>query len=607
MRTTATAVVFLSSILSACGGGSGSTSNVLTLELSSNAVAYEAPVNGTISQQTVNLNLANFSNSDSVYLIGRFSTNGIDGAGFDVTGALPVSALQASEPLVIVDIEPRAPNTLKPGTYQDTIQIQACTDSACAHPIAGSPQTIVVNYTVEPVTGSDAPQLTLATNTVSAQAFLLSAQPPANAGVAATITNYATVPNITISYTTHGVSFANLSYTSAASGGGSEQGALTIQYAPPNQLGVGTYNDVVTINACLDPQCVNPFPGSPFTVNVSYTVTSTMTGAQGLTANLVTQETNDIVWDPVHRLIYASIPATATANPNSIVSIDPVTLVVGTPIATGSDPGTLAVSDDGQFLYVGLREASAVQRFVLPALTPDITIPIAPFSDGTAARANEIQVAPGSPHTIAVAESSSPSTLTGETGLAIFDDSTERPNTVSTPFFTSTAQSPIISSIQWSDSTSTLYGYDGQLSTGDASIIAVDANGVTVQANAAGVATFAGLIHLAGGLMYTDAGTVYDPGSFGVEPGFPPLTGDGSMVPDLSGNIAFILDDFHAIINSYDLSSRAAIASLPLPGFIGGTRLPKLIAWGTNGLAAEHMSAVGKDQILLISGPFIGP
>lgn len=601
LRTTAAAVALLSAVLSACGGG-GSASNVLTLELSSNTVTYQAPVNGSSSQQTVNLNLANFGGTDAVYLIGRFSTNGIDGMGFN-TDSSPT--LQASQGTATIVIEPRPPNTLKPGTYHDTIQIQACTDSTCTQQIAGSPQTINVSYTVESVTGSAAPQLVLSTSSVNAQAFLLSAQPPANATVGATITNSVPASNITLSYTTNGVSFANLTYGTAANSGGPQQATLTIEFAPPNQLGIGTYNDTITLNACLDSQCLNPFPGSPFTINVSYAVTSTTGGTQGLTANLVTQETNDIIWDPVHRLILASIPANASAHPNSIVSIDPVTLAVGAPIATAGEPGTLAISDDGQYLYVGLTHTSAVQRFVLPAMTPDIMIPIAPFGDGTAARANQIQIEPGNPHTIAVAESSSPSTLTGETGLAIFDDSTERANTISTQFFTSSLQSPIISSIQWSNSTSTLYGYDGQLSTGDASTIAVDVNGVTVQANTAGVATFAGLIHLAGGLMYTDIGTVYDPGSLTVKPGFPPLTGEGSMVPDLSGNTAFILDDFHAIINSYDLSSRAAIASLPLPGFVA--RVSKLIAWGSNGLAAQHVSAVGKDQILLISGPFVGP
>ena len=50
-------------------------------------------------------------------------------------------------------------------------------------------------------------------------------------------------------------------------------------------------------------------------------------------------------------------------------------LVSGTVVSTqttDADPGTLAISDDGQFLYTTISGDFAVQRFTLPSVAPDI-------------------------------------------------------------------------------------------------------------------------------------------------------------------------------------------------------------------------------------------
>jgi hypothetical protein len=72
---------------------------------------------------------------------------------------------------------------------------------------------------------------------------------------------------------------------------------------------------------------------------------------------------NSLVYEPFSRRLYASISNSAPANANTIVSIDPVTQTVGAPIAIGNGPNKLAVSDNGEFLYVGLDIDHAVQQF----------------------------------------------------------------------------------------------------------------------------------------------------------------------------------------------------------------------------------------------------
>src|SRR5918993_952261 len=57
---------------------------------------------------------------------------------------------------------------------------------------------------------------------------------------------------------------------------------------------------------------------------------------------------NDLVYDAVSKRLYASVPSSAGAGGNTITPVDPATGVVGTPVFIGSEPGRLAVSDDGK-------------------------------------------------------------------------------------------------------------------------------------------------------------------------------------------------------------------------------------------------------------------
>ena len=85
---------------------------------------------------------------------------------------------------------------------------------------------------------------------------------------------------------------------------------------------------------------------------------------------VVNLTTNDLVYNPVTAKIYASLPSNpvvAGSNPgNSIVAIDPLTGAMDTPIFIGSEPGKLALSDNGQSLFVGLNGAAAVRRLDIP-------------------------------------------------------------------------------------------------------------------------------------------------------------------------------------------------------------------------------------------------
>ncbi len=62
----------------------------------------------------------------------------------------------------------KAPSSLSPGSYDDTVTITACYDGACLQQVTNSPQTVSVSFVVNESAGV-APQIAaLGPNTVNA-------------------------------------------------------------------------------------------------------------------------------------------------------------------------------------------------------------------------------------------------------------------------------------------------------------------------------------------------------------------------------------------------------------------------------------------------------
>ena len=76
-----------------------------------------------------------------------------------------------------------------------------------------------------------------------------------------------------------------------------------------------------------------------------------------------------IVYDAFNRRVYAAIPGSAGSNGNSVAVIDPSTFSVEGFIQTGSDPSALALSDDGQVLWVLNAGAKSFRRIELATST----------------------------------------------------------------------------------------------------------------------------------------------------------------------------------------------------------------------------------------------
>lgn len=160
--------------------------------------------------------------------------------------------------------------------------------------------------------------------------------------------------------------------------------------------------------------------------------------------------TNDIVYDPVGQMLYASVPSRFGETGNCVVPIDPKTLRVGPPIWVGSEPGKMAVSDDGKYLYLALDGAKAVRRVDLNSqsvglqfwlgnhLTRGAVIP----TIGGPYYAVDLKAIPGRSDSVAVLSH----------GPTIYRDESELPIDLGPVDYYSTY------GLAFSDSASTLYG-----------------------------------------------------------------------------------------------------------------------------------------------------
>jgi trimeric autotransporter adhesin len=320
-------------------------------------------------------------------------------------------------------------------------------------------------------------------------------------------------------------------------------------------------------------------------------------------AVIVSQATNDIVWDPLNQVIYLSVPSSASTNANQVCILNPTTAAIVKCQAAGSEPDVLAISDDSQFLYVGEDGTGSVQRFILPDLVPDISYSLG--SEGEIPYyALDLQVAPGAPHTTAVSKGTeSDPASTG--GITIYDDATPRP--VSAPGWGPTDDS--YDSLQWGSEATELYSANSETTAFDFYALTVSSSGVVLSQDYPAVFWNPGRIHYdsANGLIYSDDGFHCIDPSTGLPVGI--FEGGDQMAPDSNLNTVFVLDQYvwqesgDYTIDIFDMTHFTPVNRVPFSTVpYSLTQLNRFIRWGTNGLAVNDTSL---ENVYLISGSFV--
>ncbi len=303
---------------------------------------------------------------------------------------------------------------------------------------------------------------------------------------------------------------------------------------------------------------------------------------------------NDLVVEPNTQTIYASVPSRAGAGGNSLTPVNPFEGTTGAPVFVGSEPGPLAISDDGSYIYVGLAGAGAVRRFDVAAQAADIQFQVAKDHPDGPLNVGDIAVIPGNPHTVAMTRSASAGFSPNYRGVAVYDDGVPRAK-VEGGF-------PGSYSIEFSDSPALIYGVgDGGLHK-----LSVDASGVTRASTVqASLASF----KFAAGRLYTTTGQVADPSNGAIvgtynDPGRAFAT---RVLPDPASKRTYFISDngvyngsanATATIRVFDQQTFLPVGSLNVNGLTGA--VTGFVRWGERGLA---FSAGG--QLYLIETPLV--
>jgi hypothetical protein len=329
--------------------------------------------------------------------------------------------------------------------------------------------------------------------------------------------------------------------------------------------------------------------------------------------------TNDIAWDQVNQQFYLSVASANATNANTITALNPQTGVLGSSVSTGSEPGKLAISTDGTYIYAGLNSAASVHRYALPALQSDIDIPLGSGTFGPY-YAIDVEVEPGSSHSVAVSRGILGIHPLERGGVLVYDDTLARPQSV--PGWGS-GPGPI-DSLLWNPNGQTLYGVDTEVGTNTLYIMSVSSAGVQLQTTTPAGSNLGNHLHFDSttGYVYSDSGQVIDPatntaiGSFplnAIQGGFG-VNGNQIMVPDGKLNIAYFLgrtvDAASAgdyVIEAFDLTKFTLLGAIPITN-VSGTP-SRIIRWGSNGLAFQTGDASGAgsagDGVYLVSGGFV--
>lgn len=279
----------------------------------------------------------------------------------------------------------------------------------------------------------------------------------------------------------------------------------------------------------------------------------------------------NMVYDPNSELIYASLLDSDGPHANSIVTIDPYTGSVAEFISVGYLPGKLAISDNGEYLYIAIRGAPYIVPYYVPSHKMLAPIDLGVDSLSEPLFAYDIAVQPGHPNVVAVARYS----CCAFGGVAIYANGIKR------PVDTFPGYSDDSTLILFGSNPNILYGYNNKDTRAEFRTMMVDSQGVKIiDTNSGAIPGFIPDIKFANGVIYTNSGLAINPQTGELLANihdavlFPYL-----VMPDPTQDAIYYLDA--GKIDTYRLSTFELVDEVDY----SGTSDSGFIRWGSTGLA----------------------
>jgi len=467
------------------------------------------------------------------------------------------------------------PNLLATPTF---VQIPAGeTNAAFSIGVAGGPQIVgSEEVTITALAAPDFP--TSSTMTVFGLPASLTLQLPAQL-----IEGAGAVGNCTAAIS--GVLPTNLTITLTSSD--------PVAVEVPGTVVVPAGQTVVVFSLYVQP---NSIPGPDLSVTISASApgfTSTNATIEVLN-DLIAQlplQVNDLVFNPTNGKLYASVDGSSPVFGNSVVAIDPVSLQVSNPIYVGSEPGALALSPDGRYLYVYLQSSASIDLVDLQLDTVTFEDSIYPFS------LTEMFVFPGGADTLVLSQNYT-NMFPSEGGVLILVSNQA----------SALADLPPVSLIQPSLLSNVFYAYDNARVPSSVTRVQVESTN-TVNIVAGGL-TLDGEpeIRSGGDLLFFSSGEVIDPEAMIHLATFPGLAlppsqtqPDNHICPDIaSGRVYYLtLSGGTATISAYGLNNYQVTGTLQVSGISGTPE--QLVRWGTSGFAF----ATSGGQLFSVQTPLV--
>lgn len=326
--------------------------------------------------------------------------------------------------------------------------------------------------------------------------------------------------------------------------------------------------DVASPNT-IDVTVENPPPSGPAPSSLQLEVRS-VGPAVVESLSGIEMPANDLAYSHYTGLLYASIGSGGGTLGNTVAAIDPMSGSVVNSVFVGSEPGSVAVSDDGRYLWVALDGSGMVRGVDLATFLAG-----PPFSvvNGFA---EEIAVAPGTQRTVAVSHRSADSSPR-YAGVRIYDDGIPRPD--------GDPEHTRANSIDFNDAGDAIYGYDNETSNFWIYTLSVDPRGVQrAKATAGVIGSFYTRIVHANGRIYSNAGEVIDARRH-------LLVGNLGQASEAIGIDAELGRAFLLIGNSIealDINNFQSLGTLPVPNETTdhlSFHKRRVVRWGSDGLA----------------------
>jgi uncharacterized repeat protein (TIGR01451 family) len=281
--------------------------------------------------------------------------------------------------------------------------------------------------------------------------------------------------------------------------------------------------------------------------------------------NSIRLNAESLLPDPTRNLLWAAL--SSEMEPpfrNAVVSIDPLTGLVSDPIQLDIPPypGSIALSGNGRYLYVGLLGTASFSRIDLSEATPvPVRIPITGAYEGQNIR--DIEVLDGDGTSVLL--------VTAPQALLVIDGEIQRP--VGTSVYN-------VGDIERTAVPGIFFGYNGDLTSFPSSRVGVTAAGVEVTQSVSKLMVYPSQISSAGDRILSNGGHLVDAGSMSLIATLP-VTGAECL--DGQHRRAYIVNG--TSLYSFDCDTGQARGSFPLPAPAGTGWASSCLRWGIDGIA----------------------